>query len=432
MSNAEPALYHAECAILTLLCGGAVVWALYRRLARTRPGFGIGGALIVAMAARVVAAVAVDALGSTGTRLRGPDDGAFFQTAEKLGHVGLTDSAWRHTDLHGVTLALPIRILGDPGALTLRFLEVALVIVGITLIGAAVYDLAGSSAAKLVAWVLALEPTSVFFSSFLHKEALMILGEGLVAFGSVLFLRRRRNGGLAAVALGLFVVAAARPYAAVFLGIGAALVCFHATVRRFISKGRVLPAILACILLVALLVATGVWSVQAGKLDELQRFQNVGGANSNLALEPVDFTTVSGVVEGLPLRVRDFLMRPYPWEQANLSQRLGAGGTLLTWLLFLTAIVGVALNRRRARAALVVFGYLIGAVILGYALTTANAGTGFRHRVNVLLLLTAVVAIVWSDRAGPLWERVGRIDPLRRLRSRADATAPLARARGFR
>ena len=35
----------------------------------------------------------------------------------------------------------------------------------------------------LAAWLLAFEPTNVFFSGILHKEPFMLLAEGLVAFG---------------------------------------------------------------------------------------------------------------------------------------------------------------------------------------------------------------------------------------------------------
>jgi hypothetical protein len=420
---------------LALLCGVLVVRVLYGTLARTRPGLRLGIPLVFAFASRVGVAIAVGALGQTGVKLRGTDDGAFLTGAERLGHLPLTDAAWRQTGLHEILLALPIRILGDPGDLPLRVMEITFVVAAIALVAAAVYELAGPAAALLAAWILALEPTGLFFSTLLQKEALTMLGEGFVVLGGAIFLVRSWARGAVLMALGLLLVLGARPYAAAFLALGVVLVCCHQAVRRLISARRIVLAGMVCASVVGALLAVTVWSVESGRIDKLQHFQEVGGnavdgGRANLTLEHVDFTTPSGLAEGIPIRVRDFLLRPYPWEQANLSQRLGSAGTVLTWLLFLAALVGGTLEWRRARAVLPLFGYLLGAVILGYAMTTANAGTGFRHRVHVILLLSALVAIVWADRAPSLWKAVRA--PLVRARARLAAGGRLPRARSVR
>ena len=44
---------------------------------------------------------------------------------------------------------------------------------------AATYDLGGQRAARLAAWCLAFEPSSIFFNTEIHKEALMELAAGL-------------------------------------------------------------------------------------------------------------------------------------------------------------------------------------------------------------------------------------------------------------
>ena len=62
--------------------------------------------------------------------------------------------------------------------------------IGIVLLSAAVYELAGPRPALIAAWILALEPANIFFSSLLHKEPLMYLAEGLVAFGGAVLWKR--------------------------------------------------------------------------------------------------------------------------------------------------------------------------------------------------------------------------------------------------
>ena len=57
--------------------------------------------------------------------------------------------------------------------------------------------------------------------------------------------------------------------------------------------------------------------------------KEVGKPNgNNLALEPVDFSSRTKIIIHLPQRVGDLLFRPYPWQDYDWSQRLGAIGTL--------------------------------------------------------------------------------------------------------
>ena len=46
----------------------------------------------------------------------------------------------------------------------------ARLVTALFLLATAVYELAGPKAAGITAWVLAFEPSSIFFSSILHKE----------------------------------------------------------------------------------------------------------------------------------------------------------------------------------------------------------------------------------------------------------------------
>ena len=54
---------------------------------------------------------------------------------------------------------------------------ISLALVGLALMATAVYELAGPKAATIAAWILAIEPTNVFFSGIIHKEPLMFLAE---------------------------------------------------------------------------------------------------------------------------------------------------------------------------------------------------------------------------------------------------------------
>ena len=290
-----------------------------------------------------------------------------------------------------------MKVMSGPGDLSIRFTQIAFTVAGILLLAAAVYELAGARAALLAGWVATLEPSSVFFASMAQKESLAMLGEGLLALGCARAWRRTQLRSLVTIAAGAVVIAGARPYAGLFAALGGGAVVTVALIRALPPARRPRTGI-AVTAVIALGVAAVLVTPQGHtELGKLARFQQEGAINSRLELEPVDFSTASGIVVGLPKRIRDYLLKPYPWQQQDASQRLAAIPTLLAWLLLALALAslfkapGVWLRRAPPLALPALL------VTLGYALTTANAGTGFRHRTHLLFLLAGLVAIVWSD-----------------------------------
>ena len=104
--------------------------------------------------------------------------------------------------------------------------------VGVALLSAAVYELAGPGPARIAAWVLALEPANIFFSSLLHKEPLMYLAEGLVVFGGAVLWKRGNSRRWLPMIAGCLIAMATRPYVGWFLTAAAAAVVLHASLTR--------------------------------------------------------------------------------------------------------------------------------------------------------------------------------------------------------
>jgi hypothetical protein len=196
--------------------------------------------------------------------------------------------------------------------------------------------------------------------------------------------------------LGVVIAASVRPYAAAFLAAGVALVSVHVVLRSVDGRRRAATAALLAAAAVGVggLLFFSSWG--DARLARLQFFQDSQREVGNLPLDAVDLTTPEGLARGIPLRTWDLLVRPYPWEQQNLSQRLAILGTIPTWLLTLAILI--ALLRRRFVSNALPVAYMLFAVAIGYAATTANAGTGFRHRMHVVVLLSALAAIVWLKR----------------------------------
>src|SRR6188472_4669167 len=190
MHLSDRSLYLDECVLIALGVGAYALWLLVAGLRRSRADLRIGRTVAVAFVVRVIAAAALGAV-SIGSQLRGGDENTFLSRAHDLADHSITTSASLDkltSELHTFLFSLNFRILSpDIPLLMLRVEMITFSVIGLTFLAAAVYELAGARAARIAAWILALEPANVFFSSLLHKEPLMYMAEGAVAFGGAVF-----------------------------------------------------------------------------------------------------------------------------------------------------------------------------------------------------------------------------------------------------
>ena len=383
-----------------------LIVALNRYARSSRPSLRIGMPLAVAASARVGVCILVSSVPSLAST-RGTDEGLFLELARRLARSGDIASAFSWNiegaqnlggGLHVWLMAAQMRIADVPGDFHLRLVQIALAVSGIAILSFATYDLAGDRPARIVAWVLALEPSNVFFSSLLHKEAPLLLGEALTILGCVRMFRRRDPVAAGLMASGLAIATLTRPYVAFGLALACLLVSLHASLRRLGVPGRRSPA-LALATVTAVITTSAVGAVVAPRpgvfFNHLQAAQNANTSDaSNLRLAPVDFSTPEGLMTSAPRRMFDLLFRPYPWEIANVSQRLGVVGTLFGWFLLGTTAVLAARRPRLAVQRLPPLLYVALLLVVAYALATGNAGTGFRYRMHVLLPLAAAASVL--------------------------------------
>jgi hypothetical protein len=424
-SQLETGLNNAQLTVIAVLLWGYALWFTVSRLQRRRPGLDIGRQVGVGFGLRLLSIAAVTATG-LGSTLRGGDEITFLDHARLIAGSSFASSAWApggRYGLHEILFALQMR-LGDFGTGTMRITQVGLAMLGTTLLIAAVHDLGGPRAASVSAWLMALEPSSIFFSEVLHKEPLMILASGLVAFGGVKTWEKIAVPGLATMLAGGLIGVATRPYAGWFLCSAAVLLTLHASVRHIDrQRARSVPALLGVLGVIfvatpAVLAASTHSSLQAN----LQQSQNTnalsaGTPGNNLALEQVDFSTRGAIITNLPQRVYDLLVRPYPWQIGSTSQQVGVAGTLIA-LGVLALLVRYAL-RVRGRL-LTLAGPLLYPMIflmLAYALSVGNAGTGFRYRTHLITLAIGTLMLlrerVRADSGSPAAARAPAVTPVR-------------------
>jgi hypothetical protein len=294
---------------------------------------------------------------------------------------------------------------GDFSVGALRVTQVGIASLGIVFLAAAVNDLAGGRAARILTWVLAFEPASIFFNSALHKEPVMVLASGLMVFGASKMWRRLDLSGILIMALAGFIAVKTRPYAGWFLISGGALVILHASLRRLDKPLKAMPLVYAVIIAGFVAAPAIVQVTSKQSLTMLQQSQSANtdpqakalssSANSNnLALEQVDYSTRGKVFANLPKRMRDIILRPYPWQVSNASQQLGAVGSLFALAGFVL-LIGAAWRRRGEVLSLTgPLLYPMFFLLVAYALSAGNAGTGFRYRTHIVTLaFAALVAL---------------------------------------
>ena len=395
-------LFEALCATIALLFAAyALIW-LVRRLSRSREGFNIGKQITFAFALRIFAAIGLGQL-SIAQNLRGGDELTFLARAKDVAVLplgGPQSLEYLTSQLHTFLFSIHYRIFDvTPPELMMRVEMVLFATVGIALLSAAVYELAGARPAMIVAWILALEPANVFFSSLLHKEPLMYLAEGMVAFGGAVLWKRGKLAALLPMIAGCLIAVATRPYVGWFLIAAAAAVVLHASLTR--QRGLQSVALTSlCVVGIAAFIPVMLNKSSDENLTQLQQSQdfNAQDKTANLSLERVDYSTREKLILNLPKRIKDLILRPYPWQTQNTSQQLGAVGSLVVLACLALLAMAIARNRNQIMQMAGPLVYPAAFMLVAYAISAGNAGTAYRYRTHLVGLAVSLVIVLLANR----------------------------------
>src|SRR4051794_39901079 len=419
--SSEVQVYQLECELIALAAGVLLIAFVLRRLKRVQPGIPIAKAIWIAFGIRIVVALLLNQTPIAG-QLRGGDEGTFLYQAESLARWDfISHGTWDGLtkSFHVFFFSLDDRLFNPVNQMTMRIQIIAIAVAGLALISAAVYELAGRKAALITAWILAFEPTGVFFAGILHKEPFMLLAEGMVAYGGAKLWKRGDFSALVPMTIGCLLAVATRPYAGWFLSMAAAAIALHVGLKRRASPARSL-VLVAIVLGLAVAFVPAVWNASSkDNLKQLQSSQdfNAHGVDANLSLERVDYSTRDKIILNLPKRILDIATKPYPWQLGNTSQRLGVLGTtfMFVGLIFLAAALLTNGKEIMRRAGPLVYPALF--LLIAYSISAGNAGTAFRYRTHLVAFLVAVLVVLRTarqERRAAVRERtrVARIQPI--------------------
>jgi hypothetical protein len=361
----------------------------------------IGAGLLVRLLAVVIAA-AVPAIGH---KLTGTDEATFLATTKTLAALPLSSSKWLSMGVHWTEVipwALTYKLFGVCGTLPLRLEQIGLSLVAVVLISATAGKLGGRRAALITAWIAALEPSSAYFGGLLHQESLCMVGEALL-LGALVDAWMRDRGHrwpLLCGLVGLALIFGTRSYLAFFAAVAVAFVLAAALLARRFGLARGLAALSLGAVAVVVAGSFAAPHVVPSAIANLQHQLNVPYPGANLPLPHASVTSGSGLLKTVVLHSVDLILRPYPWQLGSAAQKAAVAGTLIWYLL---VIVTLWLSLRQG-----LDGRLVPALILivcetvGFALTLVDAGEGFRHRVNLVLILAVPLGVLldrwWAAR----------------------------------
>jgi hypothetical protein len=419
-----------ECVIVTTLVVAFALMLLLRVISRSRPQLSIATPFAVGFTMRLLVIALLSALG-IGAKVRDtPDELTWMAFAHHLATLPFGAAEWipfhQKSYLQVLVFASQLKVLGSPED-ALRVTQVGISLAGTILIAAAVYDLSGAKAARLTAWLLALEPASLLFNSLLVKEPLLELAAGLVVFGATRVWRRLDLAGIAIMGAGAVIGLGARGYVGWILVSCAVVVILHASMRGLASgRLRSLPliygvAIVAAVAMPAILAATSHKSLE----ENLQPLHNAeststGGAGSHLALEKINYSSRGAIIANLPKGVENLLLQPYPWQVGNINQTIGVAGSLfaLTVFFLLIRFAIVCRGEVMSRAGPPMYPFLF--IMVAYALADGNAGQGYRYRTHLVTIAVAAMVVLRAaaiERREPADDR----SPAEQARERAPA-----------
>lgn len=243
--------------------------------------------------------------------------------------------------------------------------------------------LTDATGARAAAWLTALWPSLVLWSSLNLKDALAILSLLLLLHGAQRCMERPELRGAALALGGVLLLGELRGYL-VGLAVGAMAVAF------LMARLRASPLLMGA-MLVALVVPLAMLSpVRTLPIEE--SLETLDAARAQLAVgraayaSGADVSTPAGALRFLPVGLTYFLLAPAPWQLLGPRQLLTLPEMLAWYALLPFVVSGLvgALRERFAQALPVVT--LALCLTVSYALVEGNLGTAYRHRAQVLVL----------------------------------------------
>jgi hypothetical protein len=259
---------------------------------------------------------------------------------------------------------------------------------------------------KLSAWLVALFPSLVLWSSIGLKDAAVVFLIALTMFSTL-----RLSEGFSVLFLSMLSVSMVCLFSLRFyifyMMLLAVVGCFVFGARAFSGVNLVRQFLL---LIVVGLVLTYMGVLRNASKDietysDLEKIQNMRVSAANMADsgfgKDVDVSTTSGALTAIPLGLLFILFAPFPWQLASARQMFTIPEMVVWWASFPLLLLGLWYSIKyvlRQATPILIFTML---TTLVYSIFQSNVGTAYRQRSQLLvfyLIFVAVGYVVWQER----------------------------------
>jgi hypothetical protein len=256
-------------------------------------------------------------------------------------------------------------------------------------------ELVEGEAAYRAAWLAALFPSLVLWSSMNLRDVWVLFSFLWVAFAVLKLCHRRWITALLAGSAGFGGIYLLRPYLLPLILTGLLAGSLLSSMRQVKTA-----VILVVALAVGLVILSSYLPHEAlktttidGTLRELSlRRRNLGSGGSSYMRE-VEFHSAADVISFLPIGTVYFLLGPFPWAAKGFRQLIALPEMLLWYWLLPKVLQGVRAAFRRSPSETLALLSLVVCFTLPYILVSSNLGTAYRHRAQVLVFLLIFAAV---------------------------------------
>lgn len=248
--------------------------------------------------------------------------------------------------------------------------------------------------ARTAAFLTAISPSMILWSSQMMKDGPIVLSLGLCALYTLKLQIKFALKDLLFLLMALFCLFSLRNYAfyIMFVSIAFALLLSgkRFTPLRFI-QGGVLVLVIGGALAY---LGAGEVTKDTFNLKKIQaaRAWSASVANSGFGGE-VDITDPQAALSFLPIGLVYVLFAPFPWMITNVRQFITLPELIAWWILVPMVVKGfwyAVRHRLRESFALVIF--TVGLTLV-YALYQSNVGTAYRHRAQLYVFFFIFISI---------------------------------------
>jgi hypothetical protein len=245
--------------------------------------------------------------------------------------------------------------------------------------------------ARRAAWLVALMPSMILWSSIAIKDPLMTILIVLCLLFCVRIKEHVTIGDVVGVALTLAAMQRLRFYMVYFVG-------FAILGSLVLDRGmRLVTGLYKQVLLVGIVLALFalvgiIGPAQEG--TEVLSLQRVSSYRSGMAHtaesgfnNDVDVSSPGRALLFLPIGMSVLLLGPFPWQMTSLRPLLAAPETIFWWIMFPSMIRGIVLLIRRRFALVSPLVLFSVTLVCAYSLVHGNVGSGFRQRAQIFVFL---------------------------------------------